>query len=236
MRPCRHRARSWRDPKRLCGVGSSVTPSSSRRGRSKAHKMVIPIDRGPRDWRAKRPTGSVMIEAALTHGLKAVEWAETPEDERAALWGAFLGALAQSSEEAEALLHSLSERAGSDVDSALRVAIGRVVHASHQGSLRGAWLLLEPLLPLAEDHKGSGCRRKFLSSMRHRAHHGRRVRTRSGSGGRWRWKGSRSSASSSLFLSACSGRASRDRSRATRAGEGVCGASPQPCRSTHTRK
>ena len=102
-------------------------------------------------------------EAALSHGLKAVEWAETPTDERTALWSAYLAALAQSSEKAEALLHSLSQRAGSDVDSALRVAIGRVAYASRKGSFKGAWHLLEPLLPLAEATRDPAVATSFLA-------------------------------------------------------------------------
>jgi DNA-binding CsgD family transcriptional regulator len=102
-------------------------------------------------------------DAALAHGLKAVEWAENPSDERAALWSAYLAALEQSSAETEALLHSLSQRAGSDVDSALRVAIGRVAYASRKGSFKGAWLLLEPLLPLAETTRDPAVATSFLT-------------------------------------------------------------------------
>jgi DNA-binding CsgD family transcriptional regulator len=102
-------------------------------------------------------------EAALSHGLNAVEWAETPSDERAALWTAYLAALAQTSEETEGLLNSLAQREGSDLDSALRVAIGRVAFASRKGSFKGAWPLLEPLLPLAETTQDPAVATSFLT-------------------------------------------------------------------------
>lgn len=130
--------------------------------------LNVLVDGAPHRSRAGRLASQAAYwlnddEAALSHGLKAVEWAETPSDERAALWSAYLAALGQASEEAEALLLSLSQRAGSDVDSALRVAIGRVSYASRKGSFKGAWLLLEPLLPLAEATRDPAVATSFLA-------------------------------------------------------------------------
>ena len=130
--------------------------------------LKLTADGGPYRSRASRLASQAAYwlnddDAALAHGLKAVEWAENPSDERAALWSAYLAALAQSSAETEALLHSLSQRAGSDVDSALRVAIGRVAYASRKGSFKGAWLLLEPLLPLAETTRDPAVATSFLT-------------------------------------------------------------------------
>jgi len=86
---------------------------------------------------------------ALEHNLQAVKWSRTRDEERAALWGAYLSAQSHDRPEARELLDSLSERAGRDVNSALRVAVGRVICASRDGSFKGAWSVLEPLLPLA---------------------------------------------------------------------------------------
>ena len=60
--------------------------------------------------------------------------------------------------------------------------VGRVAYASRRGSFKDAWPILEPLLPLAENHAKSSCCHKFPYSMRDRARHGCRVRSRSGPG------------------------------------------------------
>jgi ATP/maltotriose-dependent transcriptional regulator MalT len=102
-------------------------------------------------------------DGALVHSLHAVEWATTLEEERAALWGAYLGAQSQDRPEARELLEALSERAGSNVDSALRVAVGRVVCGSRDGTFKGAWSVLEPLLPLASATQDPAVSTNFLA-------------------------------------------------------------------------
>jgi DNA-binding CsgD family transcriptional regulator len=125
-------------------------------------------DEHPLRSRAARLAGQAAYwlnddDGALAHNLHAVDWATTLEEERAALWGAYLGAQSQDRPEARELLDSLSDRAGTDVDSALRVAVGRVVCGSRDGSFKGAWSVLEPLVPLASTTQDPAVSTNFLA-------------------------------------------------------------------------
>jgi ATP/maltotriose-dependent transcriptional regulator MalT len=89
-------------------------------------------------------------ELALENHLLARDCSRSNDDLRRALWGAFLASVDLEEENAEGYLDMLEEASGDDIDSRLRIAMGRAIAARAQGSVAGVLSILEPLLPLAE--------------------------------------------------------------------------------------
>jgi LuxR family maltose regulon positive regulatory protein len=89
-------------------------------------------------------------EQALEDQLRARDTARTSDDLRNALWGAFLAAAELERGDADLYLDELEKLAKDDLDTRLRIPVGRMISARNRGTLRGIWPLFEATVPLAE--------------------------------------------------------------------------------------
>jgi LuxR family maltose regulon positive regulatory protein len=89
--------------------------------------------------------------AALICHETARSLANTPGDIRAALWGLFVSANEVAPDSSEEYLNELEEAFSSDIDTRLRIAVGRQAFAEQHGGLAGLWPRYEALLALIEE-------------------------------------------------------------------------------------
>ena len=87
-------------------------------------------------------------EGARRHYERANELAQSPEDKKDALWGAFVSTADVEVEAAQPYLDAL-EQFKADLNVLLRIATGRQVLASHSGSLAGIWDAIGPMIHTA---------------------------------------------------------------------------------------
>ena len=90
-------------------------------------------------------------EKAVEFHLRARELAKDPEDLRQSLWGLFMTENELGSPDAEQHLAELELMAAEDdnLDTRLRVAVGRQAVGAARGSFAGLWEASSPLIPLA---------------------------------------------------------------------------------------
>jgi LuxR family transcriptional regulator, maltose regulon positive regulatory protein len=80
----------------------------------------------------------------------AVERANTHAERENALWGAFLAELDLDVDQAEHFLDELDNLSEGDLNTRLRALTGRQTLASHRGTFKGIWELVEPAIALVE--------------------------------------------------------------------------------------
>jgi LuxR family maltose regulon positive regulatory protein len=100
---------------------------------------------------------------SLACHLEAKSSARNSSDLRRALWGACLAAWELEVPDAALFLNELAEASSGDLDTTLRVAIGRTIQGSLDGSYRGVWDFIQPLLPMAEYSTDPMVRSSFLA-------------------------------------------------------------------------
>jgi DNA-binding CsgD family transcriptional regulator len=89
-------------------------------------------------------------EAALRFHQKAYEFAVGLEDVKRALWGLAMTEAELGLDDAEVHIDALEEVAGGDLNTALRVGLGRQIVAANRGSFEGIWDIISPLVAVAD--------------------------------------------------------------------------------------
>ena len=86
-------------------------------------------------------------QAAFDRFVRARTLAETDDDLRNALWGAFVAGAELERDEAPAYFEEFRRVSCTSVDARLRSALGELNLASHRGTFHGMWSLFQPLVP-----------------------------------------------------------------------------------------
>jgi ATP/maltotriose-dependent transcriptional regulator MalT len=89
-------------------------------------------------------------EAAVRLQRKAREVAKSPEDMKRALWGLAMTETELGLDIAESRIDALEELQEGDVNTRLRVGLGRQIIAASRGSFAGIWDQVQPLTSLAD--------------------------------------------------------------------------------------
>jgi LuxR family maltose regulon positive regulatory protein len=102
--------------------------------------------------------------AAYECHLRARAQANTPPSEKEALWGLFLAANEVEPESSTQYLDELERRVALDIDTRLRLAVGRQAIAEQKASLAGLWPRYEALVPLVSRAKDPMVKSSFLAN------------------------------------------------------------------------
>jgi LuxR family maltose regulon positive regulatory protein len=122
--------------------------------------------RASRAWYLVGFTSHLLSEEtdALEAHRRAYQSARSPQEQCAALWGAFMAAWELGLPDTSSYLDAL-EAVASDPATRIRVATGRLIDAASKGSLRGTEEIYEPLIPIAEHANDPMAETSFLSRV-----------------------------------------------------------------------
>ena len=104
-------------------------------------------------------------ESAFEYHAKAHEHARSREDEARAAWGAFVAAAELDLDDLERFLDKVEETSASDLESRLRLAVGRLFASERRGSLAGVWTRARPLVQFASSCSDPMIRAGFMTSF-----------------------------------------------------------------------
>lgn len=102
--------------------------------------------------------------AAFTCHARARALASTAAEVQNALWGLFVAANEVAPDSSDEYLNDLEEGFSSDVDTRLRVAVGRQAFAEQHGGLSGLWPRYEALVSLIDQAKDPMAVSSFLAN------------------------------------------------------------------------
>jgi LuxR family transcriptional regulator, maltose regulon positive regulatory protein len=102
--------------------------------------------------------------AAFRSHLQARSLALDPGELKEALWGLFVTANEIAPETSDRHLDELEDRFATDIDTRLRLAVGRQAFSEQRGTLAGLWPRYEALVPLVAQARDPMARSSFLAN------------------------------------------------------------------------